>query len=425
MGKDNRDGLGIPPWARMTLPDALKDRWEEAYKSFPQNGSLEFLRAEYIDGGNLYLKLDRDKLKALHDVARIVSKNRDGVFLLWLNHILFFSGPINGKKTARFDFPDYEKILGIKPVPHISFNGMFGVLILMTGLTRLISHYRDSHIKDEILIDTLSDFAIWMDDFHGKYNKWGIEQFWWIYNHLNADLYRLGRLQYLKGSFTGQLHIFKNKVTSRVVALSQGSVLFRSDGQIEGTCSVYEGEGALTTFYDEDEKYFTGNYVSPRGHVENRIIRLERNIWGKVMEKNDPVLDCHIAAGEKLTHEACGESLKRAVDFYREFPFVGFMCSSWLLDPQLQLILPPDSNIVRFQRELYLYPVKADDKQTFERVFNDSSENLDKLKPVTSMQRAILEYVKKGNKMHYGSMFFLKDDVDKWGRQSYTQAKTL
>jgi len=97
------------------------------------------------------------------------------------------------------------------------------------------------------------------------------------------------------------------------------------------------------------------------------------------------------------------------------------MCTSWLLDPQFQKILSLDSNIVKFQREFYLYPVKSNDVQTFERVFNSKPENIKNLKAETTLQKAILDYVNKGNKMHFGAMFLLNDDLKYWGSAFYQQ----
>ena len=49
--------------------------------------------------------------------------------------------------------------------------------------------------------------------------------------------------------------------------------------------------------------------------------------------------------------------------------FTGFTCWSWLLDPSLAKILPPESNIVQFQQDFHLLPVPANEAQCYDLVF--------------------------------------------------------
>ena len=44
--------------------------------------------------------------------------------------------------------------------------------------------------------------------------------------------------------------------------------------------------------------------------------------------------------------------------------FTGFTCWSWLLDPNLARILPPESNIVQFQRDFHQLPIPANEALT-------------------------------------------------------------
>ena len=71
--------------------------------------------------------------------------------------------------------------------------------------------------------------------------------------------------------------------------------------------------------------------------------------------------------------EACRRSLEEALRFFPacfpEVPFVAFSCTSWLLDAQLERLLPPSSNLVRFQQEVYLFPIRGSSGGVIRTVF--------------------------------------------------------
>lgn len=76
----------------------------------------------------------------------------------------------------------------------------------------------------------------------------------------------------------------------------------------------------------------------------------------KNIKKGDPVLDVHIPARGPLHREECVKSFELAREFfarfYPEFDYKCFTCHSWLLDPTIDDILGPESNIHKF-RELF------------------------------------------------------------------------
>jgi len=413
-------------------PDVWSEMWDEAQKQYPGAQNMKFLTEEFISEANQYLKLPEGAINAFNIAVNIVKNNEALSRLLWLNHYILFSDEINGasnilagKKPVRFTFPDFSKPDADFSRAGISFSGMFLALLLISGLPRLLEFYKKHNIPEQVILDTLSDIDIWMRDYYDKNNVWGLKEFWWIYNHFSGQLFRIGRLQFIHASFTGDLKAFRNKNTGKVIALSNAGIKYRADGQVDGTNDIYDPDGAWVSDYWEDENIVRGNPISPLGYVEKKTIELSKKEWKEVLSKGSFVLDVHIAAGSKLSHQACGESFKSAVEFFNnyfpEIEFCGFMCTSWLLDPQFQKILSLDSNIVKFQREFYLYPVKSNDVQTFERVFNSKPENIKNLKAETTLQKAILDYVNKGNKMHFGAMFLLNDDLKYWGSAFYQQ----
>ena len=83
-------------------------------------------------------------------------------------------------------------------------------------------------------------------------------------------------------------------------------------------------------------------------------------------------------------------SVKFFDKYFPELTFDGYVSSRGFLRFSITKILLPSSNIVKFQREFYLYPLKASDFQTFERVFGGKLDNVKSLKAKSSLQKASL-----------------------------------
>ena len=115
----------------------------------------------------------------------------------------------------------------------------------------------------------------------------------------------------------------------------------------------------------------------------------------------DRVLDLHISPTGPLTPSSVDESFAAAHAFFaRHFPSYDSpwaVCSSWLLDPQLADYLPPDSNIVRFQRRFHLvHRHTADDASILRFVFGRDDTDLDDLPQRTTLERAIVTHLRTG-----------------------------
>ncbi|MDQ3822086.1 MAG: acyltransferase domain-containing protein [Actinomycetota bacterium] len=122
---------------------------------------------------------------------------------------------------------------------------------------------------------------------------------------------------------------------------------------------------------------------------------------GAPVRRGDWVLDVHIPAAGLLTPEACDASFAAARAFFaRHFPEEPYRiatCRSWLLDPQFAEYLPPESNIVRFQRRFRVLPGGLDaDVELFRFVFHRTAVALDDVPQETTLERAIVAHLRAG-----------------------------
>jgi len=132
----------------------------------------------------------------------------------------------------------------------------------------------------------------------------------------------------------------------------------------------------------------------------NRMAVKARHVAGAFRE-GDPALGIHIPESGPLTPEACDDSLAHAGRFFaRHFPETPTrlgICNSWLLDPQLNDYLEPDSNVLRFQRRFTIVGEGHDgDADILRFVFHRLTPNIDDLPQRTTLERAIVAHLRDG-----------------------------
>jgi hypothetical protein len=171
----------------------------------------------------------------------------------------------------------------------------------------------------------------------------------------------------------------------------------------------------------------TGHPILPTGRALRRLVHLPSAIWQQVLARNDPALYIHVPGGSPLAHDLC-KSFEQATEFFQrhfpERPYVCFCCDSWVLNSQLQEFLPPTSNMVRFQREMYLLPYVTHDPQLVEHILGGMPQDSGYAPRDTALQRALLDHIARGGRFHAsaGAGFLLPEDF-KWGQQVYLRQK--
>jgi len=114
--------------------------------------------------------------------------------------------------------------------------------------------------------------------------------------------------------------------------------------------------------------------------------------------------------------------------FPQHFPersSVCFCCDSWVLNSELQELLPSTSNMVRFQRELYLLPHATHDEQLLAVAFGGIPDDLSTAPRDTALRRALLDHIATGRSLHAGAGAGLLLPSDfRWGQQVYLQERS-
>jgi hypothetical protein len=304
---------------------------------------------------------------------------------------------------------------------------LFYLIVYMAALPHTSREYRRLGISREILLDTAYDITIWMNNAYDVHGAWSFYQFPWIYRHLDCKLFRLGRLQFALETFEGHIFAFRHRKSGHVLLLGDPTIPLRADGYAEGA----GGTAAV-----EDERWFAvfeatpagwrGNRIAPQGYTLREEVFLLRSEWEPVLKDGDTILDLHIPRGEKMTMEACHDSFTRAFTFFPEHwperPFKGVYCHTWFFTPQLQQLLPPESNLVRFQREFYLYPYPGGPSFLWDYVFGAKITDPATAPRDTSLRQAVLDWLAAGKEL-FDLPGVMLHRPEQWGTQPYYYAK--
>lgn len=124
---------------------------------------------------------------------------------------------------------------------------------------------------------------------------------------------------------------------------------------------------------------------------------------GKKLALGDLVINIHIPSdGRPLTKELIDDAFSQAYDFYKDFfddGIVPFTLRSWLLYDKHREFLPPSSNILKLMDYFDIwYSTSNTHFGDWWRIFyKHYRNNVDEMPTDTSLQRAYVGWIKKGN----------------------------
>lgn len=174
-------------------------------------------------------------------------------------------------------------------------------------------------------------------------------------------------------------------------------------------------KGVVGTFVAEWFTLFFNLTCFSIGRLEFEIsaLPMDCKVDGLFLPAGSKALSVHIPrTGERLTHSLVLDSYRQAAAFFKDefqgVPLI-FMCSSWLLDPWNMTVLAPDSNLAAFYKDFNIVASgQADDYNDVWRLFDCAYEgDPDKLPQNTSLRRAYVKRMKKGEPLGWGCGVFL------------------
>lgn len=404
------------------LLQVLGVEWELSQQSMP-SWEIPFLSSGFVTEVCKAMSLPPDGVDAALFASRGIAASTALKALFWHFHHCLFPGYPMGNMLR---WPSLAEALG-------DVGDMFYPLVVFSELPKFQDINRRHSVPLRVVSDTLSDVNLRMSAHRKKMGRWGltVREAMAVIKHFSGEFYQLGRLQFHFGSFGYKLRAFRHRGTGTVVALSESDVRYLANGQIDGPGRIYDTSGAWISQLTFTNNEIIGHPILPTGRILQRRVHLAKAQWRQVLASGDPVLIIHIPAGSPMTYNLCGESFRTALKFFpRHFPekpFVCFCTSSRILDSQLEELLPSTSNMVRFQKEVYLFPFLSNDLHLLEFAFGGYiPEDLTKAPRDSTLQRALLDYFLAGGHLcaSAGGCFLFPEDF-RWGAQIYRRQKLL
>lgn len=239
----------------------------------------------------------------------------------------------HGRLVARMGRPGKVEMLPADAPELGPVQPFFGIYVLLSALPDVLEWHSRRGIPTAVSWATLEDLGRQVRIYHRFYGRSGFDEFDWVSRHFRGLVFQLGRLQFEPAALEEE---------------------WRSDPELIASA----GAGGR-------------------------------------------VLALHVPEGGPLLPELCDDALTRAPGFFaRHFPEEEYRvatCESWLLDGQLSEYLPPEANIVRFQRRFTMLPSCAVGNRAVLRfVFYKNEAALDQLPQDTRLKRAIVRHLEAG-----------------------------
>lgn len=275
--------------------------------------------------------------------------------------------------------------------------------------------YRAHQVPETMIAQMLRIYEGCIDGFQLRNGRPGFNLSYLNWGQLVVDarLLRIRRFNFeLKSEFTGRIIVFQDQTGARQT-LVQNIMLHRS-GFALGSPGLTDEAGAYDADLVETADYWEGFPVIAGGRAASARVRLDKQNWLPVLRQGDPVISVHIPAKDSLAPEICEQSYTEAdgliKTWYPEFKFKAYVCHSWMMDPQLEDLLPAQSNLVAFQKKYTRFPSVSSGRGVFSFVFLKPCARLEDLPENTTLERQLKKHYLEGRYIYEpGGFFFMPD----------------
>ncbi|NLE55653.1 MAG: DUF5596 domain-containing protein [Lentisphaerae bacterium] len=390
--------------------------WDDAMAEYPAGGP-HFLAADFIRRCCAATGMDAGVEAELLAVAAVVRADESLAQLAWHCHWRVFRAPA---PCPPQQWPE-PACLGER-------RGLLYLLAAIAYVPMVYDHHQRLGVPEATTRETLQQVAHFCNYNYrrGYGGRPGIylNQMSWMRHYTREPYFRLGRLEFWLEPMKRDMTVYRHRQTGQVVAFPPAGTRFSADGYRYAREEDYAGEDSWLSELSLANGCVCGTPISPHGYARREKVALSLADWELVLSKGDDSLSMHIPSGGNMSLDACRDSLLRARNFFRKYfpdrPVRAVNCASWIFNNQLQEILPATANLVQFQRELYLCPVPSSAWDGLWFVFlKNGPFDLKDAPRDTDLQRRILDFLATGRRWRAGGMFFLLDDLDRFGSQPY------
>jgi len=399
-------------------PAQLRDwyDWEESVAALPEEVP-PFLQPAEFRANREFCGLGSEVDPQLDEAASRIAQSPALRLLAWHCFRLLYE---HLEYNEFRHWPSLEQALGTE------LHCVFYLLVAMGMVPRVREVHAKMGVEEQVTRDTCSQVASVASNYArltgGKLGV-TVRTVYWMRHYTAGRLFRLGRMEYMIRPYRSGPTVYRNRETDEVLALAPEGMRFEGEGYVDGTAGRFDVENGWTSTFAEDDDAVTGYPYSPLGMAVRREVRLPKSTWDCVLKHGDLTLDMHIPAGGRMSAEVSGDSMRRAVPFFRQHfpdePFDSITCYSWIFNTQFEQIPMSSTNLADYQHELYLFPIPSSGKDGLWFVFLDDDPDPATAPRDTSLRRGVADFLLAGNTWRCGAMLYLTEDLEHYGTQRY------
>lgn len=387
-------------------PARWADIFDTAMEEYNKNGCF-LVKEEFYDNLNAKYGCFEEYGDVYKNAAKLAAKDE-----MLSRFLILLSMALNDKEHKKEDLKEFKRPTtpeGKDPAAYEMATG----LAMCSQLESAAESLRLLGIPQKYINGVMRNAVNGTRNYIWRHNGApGFDLLDWAQYYVEGRLFPINRLEMeLFAKFGARAVVFQNKA-GEIAVLAEDLAVHRS-GYALGSTHCEDEEGSWTAYVEEDEKNWIGYPYREDGRVDKDKINLGKAEWEKVLEKGDPVVSVHIPATGKLTRELIDQTVEETREFlrtyYPEWKYKAFVCFSWLMSAQLDELLGPDTNIVKFSRMFRRLTRKSKGQDVFSFVFLKPDMNFDikDLPENSSLERALKKLYLDGKALYemYGFFF--------------------
>ena len=350
----------------------------------------------------IYTELDMygftpEQNKALYEYGKMLSKNEELLERAENYYRIIFEKSVYESDVLSLEEKDGLEHGMLFAVIFLARCSVFGEALEREGIPAKYSHHAIWHYKN--LFQRNFNYYGYFG-FCGMYRKGMIQ-------YILPKTFTFGRLSFEMNTFNGPYVVYRHRLSRELLPVANPDLRYLSNGKQ----APKDTEGCFITDFTEGEN-IEGYTFNNDGTLDFNRISLYAEDYERVLFKGEPVISVHIPGNEKLTKESVGESFIQAKKFfakyYKDVHFKAFVCSSWLLDTDLNKFLKPESNIIHFQKNFTIVLSFVNTFALYWNIFGiEKFVSYGELVPQNGFQQKILDYVKSGGYLYSGNGFII------------------
>lgn len=296
----------------------------------------------------------------------------------------------------------WEGGLGDVPVPAVceeKFPGALKAVVYLAAADHLADLLKQRCLSEKYITDYYENYKRFADMnvvSHDTYGFCRLASF--VYAYAYPFIITIGRFRFQLTHFKDYCEVYTDENGKRVI-IATPLYTYNNRG--------YRDENsAFAPVYEKDGNQLTAHTFNEKGLLVMTPQTFDLSRLTLLYSKEDIVATIHIPAGGKLTPDIVDASIQEAKQvlpqFFPDMNIRAIVCQTWFLDTQLQDILPPESNMLKFQKKFDL--VMAADNQNhsiFDHIFNVKPTALENLVPKNNFQKTMLERALRGEKLYW------------------------